>query len=312
MSRRRGAVEEKGPDTGRWLVSYADFITVMMIFFIVLWTTARVDEEKFQQLGQAMSMAFFPTGNLMPQPGPPGAGGLGTGDGEGVAGDGETGGEEGDPWPVDPVSPDPVTSDPVTADPGDWPLPGDVDPGAYPGVHPGLQPGVHPWTGLPIWPDDAGLGLAEQLPDLMESGELQVVRSERGIVISVQNSVLFDSGSAEVRVEALPVLAEVAAALRQIDNNVLVEGYTDNVPIQTAEFPSNWELSSARATNVLRHLLAAGDLEPDRFAAVGYGEYRNIYPNDTEENRQKNRRVDIVILDERQSLNIGQELKPAR
>lgn len=308
MSRRRGGSQAKPPDTGRWLVSYADFITVMMIFFIVLWTTARVDEDKFQQLGQAMSMAFFPSGNLMPQPGPPGAGGLGSGDGEGPADGTEDGSEDGDvAWPLDPVPPD-AGDGPDGLDPGA--IPG-IDPGIDP-VIPGLESGVHPWTGLPISPEDAGLGLAEQLPGLIDSGELQVVRSERGIVISVQNSVLFDSGSAEVRGEAVPVLEEVAAALRHLDNSVLVEGYTDNVPIQTAAFPSNWELSSARATNVLRHLLAAGDLEPDRFAAVGYGEYRNIYPNDTEENRQKNRRVDIVILNERQSLNIGQELNPAR
>lgn len=286
MSRRRGAEPEKGPDPNRWLVSYADFITVMMVFFIVLWTTARVDTGRFQQLGQIMNMAFFPSGNLLPQPGLPGAGGLGSGLSDEPPADGDGADEE-------------------LPDAGDiglmWPI-GDE-----------LQvPGVHPWTGLPISPEEAGLGLLDELPELVDSGEMTVVQTERGIVISLQNSVLFDSGSAELRPDAIAVLQEVAEALQQIDNNVLIEGYTDNVPIQTAAFPSNWELSVARATAVLRQVLAFGDLDPDRFAAVGYGEYRNIYPNDTEENRQKNRRVDIVILDERLSLNVGQELHADR
>lgn len=280
MRRRSGASTPEKDNTMRWLVSYADFITVMMVFFIVLWTTARVDEGKFQELGQVVHMAFFPSGNLLPSPGLPGAGGPGSG-----------------------MSDQPPTADEDVdeLDPGEfrWPAADEMQ-----------VPGIHPWTGLPISPEEAGLGLVEQLPELIESGEMSVVRTERGIVISLQNSVLFDSGSADIRPDAIPILIEVAQALRQVDNNVLVEGYTDNVPIRTAQFPSNWELSASRATNVLRFLVEGNNLDPDRFAAVGYGEYRNIYPNDTEANRQKNRRVDIVILDERQSLNVGQELKP--
>lgn len=286
MSRRRGAAPQKAADPNRWLVSYADFITVMMVFFIVLWTTARIDTGKFQELGQAMSVAFFPSGNLLPEPGLPGAGGLGTGE-----------------------SDEPPSED--ATDDEDWIDP-DLGTIAWPVSEEWQWTGVHPWTGLPIPPEDVGYGLLDELPELVESGEMSVVQTERGIVISLQNSVLFDSGSADIRTDAVPILREVALALEQTDRNILVEGYTDNVPIQTAAFPSNWELSAARATNVLRHLLAVGDLDPDRFAAVGYGEYRNIYPNDSEENRQKNRRVDIVILDERTSLNVGQELKPAR
>lgn len=300
MSRRRGSAPEQKTDTMRWLVSYADFITVMMIFFIVLWTTARVDTDRFQQLGHVVSMAFFPTGNLMPQPGPPGAGGLGTGMSDEPLD--EEVDEEPPLWDADvPGAGDGDGDGGMDPDDLPWPIGSEV-----------LLPGLHPWTGLPISPEEAGFELIEQLPEFVESGELSVVQTERGIVISLQNSILFDSGSADLRPEAYRVLAEVADALQQTDKNVLIEGYTDNVPIQTAAFPSNWELSAARAMTVLRQLLDTTDLDPDRFAVVGYGEYRNMYPNDTEANRQKNRRVDIVILDERLSLNVGKELQPAR
>ena len=119
---------------------------------------------------------------------------------------------------------------------------------------------------------------------------------ERGVVIHFTDRVLFDLGKAELKPEAKEVLQLVAQELKAWPNHIRVEGHTDNLPIRTAPYPSNWELSTARATEVLRYLIDVGGLAPERMSAAGYGEYRPIAPNDSEEGRAKNRRVDIVLL----------------
>lgn len=119
---------------------------------------------------------------------------------------------------------------------------------------------------------------------------------ERGIVIHFTDRVLFDLGKATLKPEAKEVLQALAQELKAWGNHIRVEGHTDNLPIRTAPYPSNWELSTARATEVLRYLIEVGGLEPQRLSAAGYGEYRPIAPNDTEEGRARNRRVDIVLL----------------
>ncbi len=130
--------------------------------------------------------------------------------------------------------------------------------------------------------------------DLDEGTEFRL--TERGLIIQFTDQVLFPSGSADLRSQAQEMLDALAPILRDVPNEIRVEGHTDNVPIRTADFPSNWELSAARATNVLRYLLQVGELESDRLSAAGYGEYRPIADNDTAEGRAQNRRVDVVLL----------------
>lgn len=120
---------------------------------------------------------------------------------------------------------------------------------------------------------------------------------ERGVVLRFEDSVLFDKGKADLKPNAKIVLDKVGNILSPLDNHIRIEGHTDNLPINTIMFPSNWELSTSRATNVLRYLLEHG-LDPQKLSAVGYGEYHPLVENINEENRQKNRRVDIVILRE--------------
>ncbi len=116
----------------------------------------------------------------------------------------------------------------------------------------------------------------------------------RGIVISLPSSLLFDSGSASIKPEAIDALTKISEKLKEIPGKIKIEGHTDNVPISSSIYKSNWELSSARASSVLHFLLERG-LSPDRFSIAGYGEYRPIAPNDTEEDRAKNRRVELII-----------------
>lgn len=119
---------------------------------------------------------------------------------------------------------------------------------------------------------------------------------ERGVTIRFADQVFFDLGKADLKPEAIRILDNIAPLLRDLPNPIRVEGHTDNWPIRTAQFPSNWELSVHRATNVVRYLIEEKGFDPQKLSAVGYAEYRPLRPNDTAENRALNRRVDIVIM----------------
>ncbi|MGI6452780.1 MAG: OmpA family protein [Syntrophomonadaceae bacterium] len=125
--------------------------------------------------------------------------------------------------------------------------------------------------------------------------EVSVRLDERGVVLEIKDEILFASGQADLKPDALVVLQSLSGLLRYIPNTISVEGHTDNRPIHNARFPSNWELSTARALAVVRYLSENLGLSPDRFCAVGYGEYRPVAKNDSAENMARNRRVNIVI-----------------
>ena len=127
-------------------------------------------------------------------------------------------------------------------------------------------------------------------------GKVGVEITHRGIVVSLKEVGFFDSGSARIKKESTETLSAIADTLNQYANTFRVEGNTDNIPIQSSEFRSNWELSTERATNVVHYLVENTGFTPQSISAVGYGEYRPISDNDSSESRMKNRRVDIVLL----------------
>lgn len=127
-------------------------------------------------------------------------------------------------------------------------------------------------------------------------GDLNTALTEDGLMIRIKDSALFPSGSAELRPESLRFGGEIAKMLATLPQQMVVSGHTDNVPINTREFPTNWELSSKRAINFMKFLLAQEKLKPERFSAIGYGEYRYMATNDNEEGRAKNRRVEVLIM----------------
>ncbi len=127
-------------------------------------------------------------------------------------------------------------------------------------------------------------------------GEVQVLPDERGLVVRVLEPLLFERGRAQIRAGAESTLAKVAQALKAMDNSIIVEGHTCDLPIETVEYPSNWELSVARAVAVTRRLVDGYQISPQRLAPTGYAEYRPVVSNISEKNRAQNRRVDIVIL----------------
>ncbi|MBQ7628691.1 MAG: OmpA family protein [Selenomonadaceae bacterium] len=142
--------------------------------------------------------------------------------------------------------------------------------------------------------------IKEQLDNYIEQNQLQDELStqmeEEGLMIRIKEKALFPSGSAELVEESQRIGPIVAGLLAAVPERVLISGHTDTDPINTAQFPSNWELSSVRAMTFMKFLLSINaNLNPARFSAIGYGEYRPIAPNDTAENKQKNRRVEILI-----------------
>lgn len=141
--------------------------------------------------------------------------------------------------------------------------------------------------------------LYEELTEFIEQENLVGVRlemEERGLIVRFAEQVFFDLGEAILKPDAERILTSISSTLRDLPNPLRVEGHTDNWPIQTSKFPSNWELSVHRATNVVRHFIEVEGFDPKKLSAAGYSEYRPVQPNDTVQNRALNRRVDIVIL----------------
>jgi chemotaxis protein MotB len=141
---------------------------------------------------------------------------------------------------------------------------------------------------------------ADRVEDTLTSLEsaygITATFTKKGVLISLEDSILFNFGKAEINASGYPVLDKIATVIQSIRNPVRIEGHTDDIPISTWRFPSNWELSTARAVQVLKYFITAGKIEPQRLSAVGYGEAKPVSPNDTPENRAKNRRVEIVLV----------------
>lgn len=146
--------------------------------------------------------------------------------------------------------------------------------------------------------EEAKRDLEQRFRKEIEEKELRLELLEKGLIMRFVTEVLFDSGKAELRSEAYPILDKVALFLKEKvpDRNIAIEGHTDNQPIKYSGWKSNWELSAARALSVLHYLVDKKGIDPRRVSAIGYGEFRPIADNTTEEGRQKNRRVEIVIL----------------
>ncbi len=227
MARRKKADQKENLD--RWLLTYADLITLLLAFFIVMYSMSRVDAKKFGQMSEALS---------------------------GILHGGKVAIKNGN-------------------DVGSFPGNGVLDIGH-------LQ--------------SLGHNVQSAFEKVGKQDEINVELSERGLVIHIMEQALFKEGSADLESRAKETLDLVGTQLRNMENHVRVEGHTDNKPINTKRFPSNWELSSARATEVVRYFANNYEISPTRLSALGYGEFRPMVPNNTAENRAKNRRVDIVVL----------------
>ncbi len=131
---------------------------------------------------------------------------------------------------------------------------------------------------------------------LESNEEISIVSSKKGLTMRLPDRLLFDPGVGKVSAQAVPILKKIGAIISRTSYDVRIEGHTDNVPIRTPAFASNWELSTTRAVNVLRYFVEKEKVSPERMSAVGFGEFQPIAPNDTQKNRARNRRVEIVFV----------------
>jgi chemotaxis protein MotB len=245
---------EKHANHERWLVSYADFITLLFAVFTTLYAMSQTDKKKVEEVMQSFQQSF----------------GMVT---------------AGAPAPKVNV----LQSKPIS-------------------IIPSLKPEI---SVAPSGRSRSGQARSraeeKDFHQIKSSIEAYLVKqgaqdkvnltiTRRGLIVSLKEAGFFDSGQAQIKQSAHELLNTIAEVMTQYNNPLRIEGHTDNVPISTAQFPSNWELSTARATNVLEYLLKYYDAEPEKISATGYGEFRPVMDNTTPENRAKNRRVDIVLL----------------
>ena len=139
------------------------------------------------------------------------------------------------------------------------------------------------------------------------SDRVDVENKRKGLVISLTGEILYDIGTADIKDQGQEVLAMISDILKGTPNDIMIEGHTDDLPIRTDEFPSNWELSTARAVNVIKFLIEERNFDPARLSAAGYSEYRPVADNDDAEGRAENRRVEVVVLNSQYTVNNGSE-----
>ncbi len=231
----------------RWLVSYADFITLLFAFFVVLFASSQADKKKQLQLATAMQTAFTPLGSFEAHSKTP----------------------------------------PLT----------DINGAAAIATPAALAPPLPSTSAETL--EETKKRLSKLLADQIAAGHIppggMTMRiTPDGLVISLHEAGFFPSGSAKVRAASIPMLSILATTLPA--GPLRIEGHTDNVPIHTAQFASNWELSTARATAIARLLLDRGPINPVNLAAAGYAEFHPVASNATEDGRAQNRRVDIILL----------------
>ncbi len=247
MARRKR--HEENENRERWLVSYADFITLLFAFFVVMYSVSSVNEGKYKVLSETLEGVFSATQKSIV------------------------------PVQVGQETAAPPRTDQFTIQPFDS---SDRTP-----------------VGVTAEESREQLNqIAEQfffkLDALISDGLVSINENDDWIEVSLRNSLLFSSGDAVPVDQAFPLIDSIATVLRSRPNAVLVEGFTDNVPIRSTVYPSNWELSAARAAAIVRMLAFAG-VAPERLGAVGYGEFQPLARNDTPEGRQRNRRVVLLI-----------------
>ena len=232
MSRKKKHEEHENHE--RWLVSYADFITLLFAFFTSLYAMSSVNEGKYRVLSDSLAVSFNSSVHT-----------------SNASASGVSFVKQG--------------SRNITSD--------------FHNVFSNKYDKIK-----------------DALKELEKNKKLSFIVDENMLTIRISESVLFTPGKDELLDEAHPVLDEVISILKGLPNSVRIEGHTDNIPINTERFPSNWDLSSARSIAILKYFIKEHGFAPSRLSALGYGEYRPIDTNDTPSGRLKNRRVDIMVL----------------
>ena len=272
MIRRRRA--EVHVNQERWLVSYADFITLLFAFFVVMYSISQVNQSKYRVLSETFEHAFNSRQ----------------------------------------VTPDTTSSNPTrkvinpiqVGEPALSPAPSAID------ITPNSSSTPEP---LPVDQlEEISSLFNERFADLINDELVSVTSNELWLQIELRDSILFASGYAEPSLQAQAIFDEIGSILKNYPTPIQVEGFTDNIPISNPRYPSNWELSSARATAIVK-LLAARGVAPQRLSAVGYGEFQPVASNEHPDGRAQNRRVALMIARrkmERPGATVNQQIERTR
>jgi len=268
MVRRRR--QEVHVNQERWLISYADFITLLFAFFVVMYSISQVNDSKYRVLSDTFIEAFNqPT-------------------------DAQTNSK-----PQDSSSPSTAIIAPI--DMGQTA----VEPVRGEQTSAISDHATSAQSTVEIQQPDETIKTSDELTQisdlvtekftqLINDQMIQVSSNELWLQIELKDSILFSSGSADTSEQAQKIFDEIAGILQGYSNPVQVEGFTDNIPIKSVKYPTNWELSTARASAIVKYLASKG-VAPERLSAVGYGEYQPVAANDTEQGRAQNRRVTIMV-----------------
>ena len=252
---RRKSIPHESENTDRWMVSYADFVTLLFAFFVVMYAISSVNEGKYRVLSDTMTEAFK----------------------------------------VAPKSPSPIQIGKENRSINSAKPSNDL---------------IKPVKILPKSErtyeremKQIAETVSKSVQPLIEQGLIKVTQHKLWVEIEMNSKILFSSADSELEEEAFPALKALAGVLKKLPNSIDVEGHTDNVPINNELFPSNWELSAARAASVV-HLFTNYGVDPRRLSSIGYAEYRPISNNSTSEGRLRNRRVKVVILADKNARRI--------
>lgn len=263
--RRNKKLVPEAENHERWLVSYADFITLLFAFFVVMYSISSVNEGKYKTLSDSLGSAFSNKQHQVNE----------------VTVDNPS-------TPYHAVQPIQIGVTPTTIQPIELP-------------HPTLEEVAkkHELSEDILRERRNLINASEQFEEVLspfiDQDLVNVKKNDFWIELEMNSELLFASGDADLSNKAGPVLKKVAEIVRRMPNAINIEGHTDNKPINTAKFPSNWELSSARAASVVREFVNEG-IDEARLSAIGYGEFHPIAENETDQGRFQNRRVVVVLM----------------
>ncbi len=242
MSRRGFKKKDNGGGGAPgWLTTYSDLMSLLLTFFILLYSMSTIDVKKFRDISYSLQSVLAGIG----QPNP-------------IAG-------------------------------------GQVDGSQIP-----IEDYIDENNNMDMEVPDQVRQMYDKVMDYVSDkgldAKVAVTANKRGVFVDIKEAILFEPGKAELKESGIQVLKQLEGLINNFDNELVIEGHTDNVPMNSYQYPSNWELSTARAVTVLRYLSEEENVDPKRLSAVGYGEYQPIAPNNNAVNRSANRRVNILII----------------
>ena len=256
----------------RWVLTYADLITLLMVFFVVMYSMSAVDSKKYAAVAEQLSITLGGAKSTL----------ISNGSGADINQLAEADGNSIVPVPSADTAKN--KDNPSTTPKNDKST-----------VNSNVDTGNFNATSEGKLLDDVEKKIREIIEKENLSAQVTVYKDSRGSVISFTEALLFDKGSADIHRNRIHVVSKISDIIGRIDNYIRIEGFTDDLPIHTSQFDSNWELAAQRAVNVGKAIIGYG-INPNRVSCLSYGQYRPKASNESEDGRAKNRRVDIIII----------------